>query len=220
MRRSLWVAGVLCLLLLAYFLWPVMGFYRLAAAIEAKDSDALADLVDFPALRKSLTKQLVHAYLEITGKRREKKKQPKLSLIERTVAIGMGTSIAEPIVAEIVNEKTLMELLTKGRLGLKGGGGGGGGGGADAGPDLSQLAPFSKGSAPSVWQIWSSTEYRGNDVYAYLPPDKPRGEQFRVKFTLSGLEWKLSGIQLPEPMIMQFAKELAAQQKAKEKKGE
>ena len=219
MRRSLWVAGILCLLLLAYFLWPVVGFYRLASAIEAKDSAALANLVDFPALRKSLTKQLVHAYLEMTGKRREKKQQPKLSLIERTVAIGMGTSIAEPIVAELVNEKTLLDLLTKGSLGLKSGGGGGGGLG-DAGPDLSQLAPFGKGTAPSAWQIWSSTEYRGDDVYAYLPPDKPRDEQFRVKFTLSGLEWKLSGIELPEPMIVQFVRQLIAQQKGKEEKSE
>jgi hypothetical protein len=219
MRRSLWVAGTLCLLLLAYFLWPVVGFYRLASAIESKDSAALANLVDFPALRKSLTKQLVHAYLEMTGKRREKKQQPKLSLIERTVAIGMGTSIAEPIVAELVNEKTLLDLLTKGRLGLKSGGGGGGGLG-DAGPDLSQLAPFGKGTAPSAWQIWSSTEYRCNDVYAYLPLGKPRDEQFRVKFTLSGLEWKLSGIELPEPMIMQFVRQLIAQQKGKEEKSE
>jgi hypothetical protein len=53
-----------------------------------------------------------------------------------------------------------------------------------------------------------------------MPPDKPRDEQFRVKFTLSGLEWKLSGIELPEPMIMQFVRELIAQQKGKEKRSE
>lgn len=218
MRRSLWIVGILCLLLLAYILWPVVGFYRLASAIEAKDSVALANLVDFPALRKSLTKQLVHAYLEMTGKKREKQKKPRLSLIERTVAIGMGTSIAEPIIVQLVNEKTLLDLLTKGRIGLKGEGGGGGGGGKDSARELSELAPFSKQMAPSAWQIWSSTEYRGNDVFTYLPPDKARDEQFRVKFTLSGWQWKLSGLELPEPMVEEFVRDLIANEKAKDKK--
>jgi len=169
MRRTLWIAGILCLLLVGYILWPVLGLYQLTSAIEAKDSVALAKVVDFPALRKSLTKELVHAYLDITGRRREKKKQPKLTLIEKTVAVGIGTSIAEPIVVQLVNEKTLLELLTKGTFKLKGEGGGGGVGG-DRVTELTQLAPFGEGAATSIWQIWTNTEYRGDDVYTYLPP--------------------------------------------------
>jgi hypothetical protein len=213
MRRSFWIAAILLLLLLAYFLWPVGDLYRLASAIEAKDSAALAKLVDFPALKKSLTKQLVHAYLEITGKKREKQKKPKLTLIERSVAIGVGASIAEPIVAQLLNEKTLLDLLSKGRLSVKGGTGEG----QKVEAELAELAPFTKATAEKAWQIWLTTDYRGTDIYARLPPDKPRDEQFRVTLSLAGLQWKLAALELPQPMLIQFAKELIAEQKEKQK---
>jgi hypothetical protein len=213
MLRALWITALLLLVLLAYALWPVTGFYRLAAAIEARDSAALAELVDFPALRKSLTKQLVHAYLEITGKKREKQKKPKLTLIERGMAMGVGTSIAEPIVAELVDQKTLLDLLSKGRAGLKSGTGEG----EKDEIELPGLASIDKATAAEVWQIWLTSDYRGTDVYVRLPPDKPREEQFRVTFSLSGLEWKLAALELPQPMLVQFAKQLIAEQKKKQK---
>ena len=208
MRPTLWIFGVLCLALLAYLLWPVMGFYRLDSVIGAKDSAALAEVVDIPAVRQSLIKELVHTYLKMMGKKREKAKQPKLTMIEQTVAVRVGTSIAEPIVAQLVNEKTLLDLLSKGHFKLKGASGAG----KDRVSELSALAPFTGGNAPNPWQVWSM-EYRGNDVYMYLPPGKPREEQFRVKLNLSGLQWKLSGLDLPKPMLMQLVKEIVGQQR-------
>jgi Protein of unknown function (DUF2939) len=64
MSWTLLIAAVLAVLLLAYAIWPVVGFARIASAIEARDGAALAKLVDFHALRKSLTKQIVAAYIE------------------------------------------------------------------------------------------------------------------------------------------------------------
>ena len=54
-------------------------------------------------------------------------------------------------------------------------------------------------------------------MYVRLPPDKPREEQFRATFSLSGLEWKLAALELPQPMLVQFAKQLIAEQKEKQK---
>ena len=108
MRWTLRIAAVLAVLLLAYAIWPVVGFARIASAIEARDGAALAKLVDFKALRKSLTKQIVAAYIELTGKEKQ------LGLMGKTLAVGIGTSYAEPIVAELLNEQTLIDLLTKG----------------------------------------------------------------------------------------------------------
>ena len=115
MRWTLRIAAVLAVLLLAYAIWPVVGFARIASAIEARDGAALAKLVDFKALRKSLTKQIVAAYIELTGKEKQ------LGLMGKTLAVGIGTSYAEPIVAELLNEQTLIDLLTKGET--SGGGG-------------------------------------------------------------------------------------------------
>jgi len=54
-------------------------------------------------LRKSLTKQLVAAYIAFTGK------EKKLSLLGKTFAVGVGTSYAEPMIAQLINEQTLID---------------------------------------------------------------------------------------------------------------
>src|SRR3954454_13743492 len=112
MRWAVWITVVFVVLLGAYAVWPVVGFYQIASAVESRNSTALAECVDIHSLRKSLTKQLLETYLELTGK------EKKLGLIGRSIAIGVGTSIAEPIVARLINENTLMDLLTEGSAGV------------------------------------------------------------------------------------------------------
>jgi hypothetical protein len=195
MRWTLRIAAILAVLLVAYAIWPVVGFARIASAIEARDAAALAKLVDFRALRKNLTKQIVAAYIELTGK------EKKLGLLGKTLAVGMGTSYADPIVAQLLNEQTLIDLLTKGE----------GGGGVKVPRDF---APFSTSAAKSGWQTWWSSEYGLGDYYVYLPPDKAPDKQFKVKLSLTDLKWKLAGIDLPEPMRMELAQELVKQRAA------
>ena len=52
-------------------------------------------------------------------------------------------------------------------------------------------------------------------MYLHLPPGKPVDEQFVVRLSLKEWQWKLSGIDLPEPMRMQLAQEIIKQQKKK-----
>src|SRR4029079_12093075 len=92
-RWTLRIAAVLAVLLLAYAIWPVVGFARIASDIEARDGADLAQVVAFKAPRKSVTKQRVAAYIELTGKEKQ------LGLMGKTLAVGIGTSYAEPIVA-------------------------------------------------------------------------------------------------------------------------
>jgi Protein of unknown function (DUF2939) len=189
MRWTLRIAAILAVLLVAYAIWPVVGFYRIASAIEAHDAAALSKRVDLHALRKNLTKQIVATYLELTGK------EKKLGLLGKTIAIGLGTSYAEPIVARLINEETLLDLLSKGNAGGEA-------------KISAELAPFSKSALKSGWTTWLHSEYRGEDYYVYLPPDKPADQQFKVKLSLSRWRWKLAGIDLPEPLRVQLAKEL------------
>jgi hypothetical protein len=192
MRWTLRIAAILTVLLLAYAIWPVVGFFRIASAIEARDAAALAKLVDFRALRKNLTKQVVTAYIELTGK------EQKLVLLGKTFAVGVGTSYAEPIIARLLNEQTLIDLLTKGE-------------GGDGIKVPAEFAPFSPSAMKSGWQTWWASEYGLGDYYVYLPPDKPLDKQFKVKLSLTGLQWKLTGIDLPEPMKIELAQELVKQ---------
>jgi len=196
MRWTLRIAAILAVLLVAYAIWPVVGFYRIASAIEARDAAALSKRVDFHALRKNLTKQIVATYLELTGK------EKKLGLLGKTIAIGLGTSYAEPIVARLINEETLLDLLSKGNAGGEA-------------KISAELAPFSKSALKSGWTTWLHSEYRGEDYYVYLPPDKPADKQFKVKLSLSRWQWKLAGIDLPQPLRVQLAKELEKQRESK-----
>jgi len=197
MRWTLRIAAILAVLLVAYAIWPVVGFYRIASAIEARDAAALSKRVDFHALRKNLTKQIVATYLELTGK------EKKLGLLGKTIAIGLGTSYAEPIVARLINEETLLDLLSKGNAGGEA-------------KISAELAPFSKSALKSGWTTWLHSEYRGEDYYVYLPPDKPADKQFKVKLSLSRWQWKLAGIDLPQPLRVQLAKELEKQRESKD----
>ena len=43
--------------------------------------------------------------------------------------------------------------------------------------------------------------------HAYLPPDKPKSEQFKVGLSLRDWQWKLTGIGLPEHLRVQLAQE-------------
>lgn len=195
MRWTLRIAAILAVLLLAYAIWPVVGFFQIASAIEARDAPALAKRVDFRALRKNLTKQVVAAYLQLTGK------EKKLGLLGKGIALGIGTSYAEPIIARLLNEQSLIDLLSKGE----------GGAGIKV---PAEFAPFSANAMKSGWQTWWASEYGLGDYYVHLPPDKPLDERFTVKLSLTDFQWKLAGIDLPEPMRLELAQELMKRREA------
>jgi hypothetical protein len=200
MRWTLRIAALLAVLMAAYAVWPVVGFYRIASAVQARDAAALSARVDFRALRKSLTKQILATYLELTGK------EKKLGLLGKSIAMGIGGSMLEPIVAQLINEQTLIDLLSKGKTGD-------GSGGSIKVP--TDLAPFSQSALSSGWQTWWASEYGLGDYYLHLPPGKSVGEQFVVRLSLKEWQWKLSGIDLPELMRMQLAQEIVKQQNEK-----
>ena len=116
-------------------------------------------LVDFRALRKNLTKQFVAAYIQLTGK------EKKLGLLGKGFALGIGTSYAQPIIAQLLNEQSFIDLLSKGE----------GGAGIKV---PAEFAPFSANAMKSGWQTWWASEYGLGDYYVYLPPDKPLDERF------------------------------------------
>jgi hypothetical protein len=162
--------------------------YRIASAVEA-NSAALGKLVDFHALRKSVTKQLVATCIEIT------RKEKKLGLLGKTLAGAVSVnSYAEPIIAQLINEQTLIDLLAKGE-----------GGGAKVPEDF---APFSRSALQSSWRTWWASESGVGDYYVYLPPDKSPDKQFKVKLSLKEWQRKLAGIDMPKPMLVQLAQEL------------
>jgi Protein of unknown function (DUF2939) len=192
MRWGLWTTIVLILLLMVYFAWPLVGFYSLASAVESRNAAALAERVDFPSLRRSISQQVIAEYLKLTGK------DKKLGRFRTGIATGVGAALAEPVVAQFLNAETLLDFLNKGSV--------------KVGDNISsEIAPFSGSTWSNVWRIWWHSEYGLTRFSAYLPPDKPTDEQFKVGLSLRDLEWKLTGIGLPDQLRGQLAQELVRQ---------
>src|SRR6476659_7178414 len=69
MRWALWITTTLGIALGVYIASPLIALHGIASAVEARDAAALSERLEFPALRRSLTKQIVAEYLKLTGKK-------------------------------------------------------------------------------------------------------------------------------------------------------
>jgi hypothetical protein len=185
MRWTLIIILALIVLLAAYTVWPIYDLYRIASAVETRNSTALQELVDFPSLRASLAKQIVDAYPKLTGK--------SAGLSERSGSLVTGLGLAK-----ILNPERLLDLLGKGSADT------------DPSPPSGLAAPFTANSLGSAWQIWLNSDYSGRTFYVAVPVDGPSDQRFRVRLRLVHWDWKLMGLELPESRRTQLAQELAS----------
>jgi len=177
--------GALCVLLVIYLASPLIAIHRIESAVRTKDAVSLTERIVFPALRRSLTKQIVGEYLKLTGK-----KLPLHAMGKR-----LAISVADPVVARLMTVRAMLDLLGKG----------------DAGEKAKvpvERAPFTSTSFESLWQVWLNCDYRGRNFYVHLPPKKPRAEQFRAQLRLINWQWRIVGLDLPEDLKEHLAKEL------------
>ena len=191
MKRFFIGITLLVVLLVAYWVWPFFGLRSLAADIQARDPAALSEDVDFVRLRRSLTEQIIAAYLQVTGRTK------KLSPFENVVAIGIGNSIADPFVAQLVIPENLLVLLR----------------GQAVPTDFGNVS-FNVGELPSValgsvWAAWLSSDYGIGRFSIGVPVSSPSAEQFRIRMELLQWRWKLTGVGLPDSLRNQFGQELA-----------
>jgi hypothetical protein len=90
MKRFIPAFLVLLALLVGYWAWPFFDLRALAAALQAGDVTALNEEVDYPRLRRSLTEQIIGAYLRVTGR------AAQLGALG-PLATAVGASIADPL---------------------------------------------------------------------------------------------------------------------------
>src|SRR5512143_3241940 len=107
-----WIILVIVLatitLLTGYTVWPIYGLYRIASAVETRNSAALQELIYFPSLRVSLAQQIAGSY-------QKKLTDTSTDSSERPVTAGVGGAIADAMLAKIIlNPERLLDLLGKG----------------------------------------------------------------------------------------------------------
>jgi hypothetical protein len=189
MKRFIPIFLLLLVLLIGYWAWPFFGLRALAGALQAGDVAAINEEVDYPRLRRSFTEQIIGAYLRVTGR------ASQLGALG-PLATAVGASIVDPWVSQILNPENLAQLLRGGAV-------------------SSELGPvsFRFGNLPSTlnlaWDAWLSSEYWFNRFSIWLPPGASQTDQFRIRMQLLRWHWKITGIDLPEKLRDQIARELA-----------
>jgi hypothetical protein len=183
-RARIFVAVLL--LQVVYVAWPLLGFKRIADAVEARDATQFVKLLDIRELKRSLAVQIAEAHLKlITGRR--------LSPLARNLAMQAGIAAADSYVVEILQTESLFDLLKPSSIETLGG-------------------PLVK---PQAWAVPNlrnaakllASELKGRNFYVIVPLSADAQHGYRLRLKLSQWRWKLAGIDLPEHVQLRLVQE-------------
>ena len=209
---SLRIGAGLALAWLFYLASPFVALHSVGRAVDDGDQALMRQRVNFRAVRVSLLKQIVGAYVDEVGGR-------GLSATDRQLVVQAGIQVAEPLVDSLLSPAVIIDLLDDGWP-------------QTIAPPLTEAPgetrPEAETSGPvnpteernealpamrigrllrvrsiqSAWRIYALSELHGfRHVLISLPPDKPVAERFRLKLRLTGWTWKLTGIELPQGVL-------------------
>jgi hypothetical protein len=193
----IWTLRATFILFLAWAIFmvsPFVALYDLAKAVDARDLARITERVNFRALRTSFSRQIVGEYLKTPGGEQE------LGGLDRRVATNAGTVILNPIIEQLVTPQALVDLLEDGWPQEAAGSGG---------PALSPVS-LDIGSLQQAWRLFISSETQGfRSIAIPFPVSEPKEKQFRLTLRLSGVTWRLTGIELPQALREELVKRAA-----------
>jgi hypothetical protein len=188
MRKTVVVSLVLFLVFGAGAVWPFAALYDIAMKAQAGDAAGLRERIDFAAVRRSLTRQIIDAYLRLSGRRVD----------PSGITTAVAGSVADPILEKLVSPEAMLDLLRNGWPGA-------------ALPERPPgLAGIGSASFGNWWALFANSEYGLSGFSVSLPVEKPVAQQFRVYLSLSRQGWKLSGLDLPEDIVTKLTEQLIA----------
>jgi hypothetical protein len=186
MRKTIVVSLLLLLVFIAGALWPFTALYDIATKAEAGDAPGVSERIDFGAVRRSLTRQIITAYLRLS----------KIRIDPSGITTAVAGSVADPIVEKMISPEALMDLLRNGWPGA-------------ALPDRpAGLAGIGSANFGNWWALFANSEYGLSGFSVALPVEKPAAQQFRIYLALSRQGWKLSGVDLPEEIVTKLTEQL------------
>jgi CTP:molybdopterin cytidylyltransferase MocA len=192
MRWFIGVAVAIVVLILIYLGSAASSLSKLVAAARAGDGAAVIELTDVPALSRSLTNQIVAAYLERIGATR------RIGPMEKMLINTYGATIADAMVAKMLTADKLTQILKTGNLN-----------GASDAPNIAGLPALADLHAEN----WASLLGRLRFVQPVLlairvsktsDPDSYAA----VNLHYQDFGWKLSGIVLPKAAVRELAASL------------
>src|SRR4030095_7155457 len=108
--------------------------------VQERNLAELPARVDFPAVRRSLTAQIVRTYLRITGKTGQS------GSIAEQLAVSVGASLADPIAAKLGSRETFVDLLRDGKPS------------GVLSEDAPSVGGLSSEAVKSLWRVYANSE--------------------------------------------------------------
>ena len=188
MRKIVAAILVVVALFVAWSAWPFFGVYALARAVQSGDIARIEERVDYPALGRSLSGQILATYARQTG-----------LPLDRGLIGNLASAIADPLVTRVLSRLALAQFLQNGW----------------PTPVLGDRPPSiptpNWNALGDIWQLYANARYGLRDFSLRLPVSEPRARQYRINLTLQGVTWKLTGFELPDEVADRLARELAKQ---------
>lgn len=196
--RKRWLFAAVPIAAAAYWAWPYLGAYTLAQAAELGAPEAVAARVDFPAIRHGLAKQVIRAYLDRTGR------GAKLGAFGRGMAVAVGTSVADPYLAQLISPDSLTALLRDGRVHAL---------------DVDGRTIRFDQTLPKLPDVLGSkilpvvlASYYDGPTSFVFNVDAPDGTGYGLHLGLEGTTWRLSGIDLPPTLVNRIVDDIVARE--------
>ena len=180
---------VIILIYLGSAAWSLAG---LIAAAREGNGAAVMERIDIPSLTRSLTNQIVAAYLERVGATR------RISPLEKMLVNTYGATVADAMVAKLLTAEKLTQILKTGNLE------------ATAGvPNLTGLPAL----AGLYNEDWLSLLGRFSFVQPVLlavrvSTSSDPDTYAAINLHYEGTGWKLSGMVLPKGAVRELAASL------------
>ena len=188
MRMLIRAAVALVILVALYWGWALAGAAQLASAAQRSDTDAVIERVDLQALIRSLSGQIARAFLD-QNPQLQKAPPPRPGVF-------LNASAAEMLLRALLTPDNIAALLSQGRVSVVGAGG------KDSGTVWGM---------PSLGEAFNA---RPLQVIMHSYFDGPRSfvvgldssdGRYRIHMNLSGLTWRMSGVDIPEPITARLA---------------
>jgi hypothetical protein len=162
--------------------------FMLLQAFETRDIQTLKQHVYFESIRRSLSDQIVEAYVRRSG--------AQVRPLLRGVP-GAALAVADPVVAKVISPEALSEFLTRGwRTAVL--------------PNVpAEAVGISSKNVGNAWQMYVASEYVLGRFNISVPQSVARQQRFGFELKLLQWRWRLTAITLPENIREAFADELA-----------
>jgi hypothetical protein len=186
-----WLIGIVVILLVSSVIYVGSAIWSAKGLVEAARSGNGAEILsrtDLPRLKRSLTDQILAAYVDRLGAKRPVKP------LERVLANTYGASIVDALVSKMLTEENLTKLLRTGAV-----------------ANISQDAQF--GNLASLSNLDTSTlrllgrisPVKLVEFAIMLGDDRDSGG---ISLHFEGDGWKLSGVQMPAAALRALADSL------------